>query len=370
MHAHPHRGISAGISGILLALSAMSVGAADPVDPTAESIAVAAMLLPTDVTASATTNGLDVFQPDDFPEFTENGGLRAVSQTIYDEGPVELVYDFRWQFPDAASAKAFLDAAEPDLGEIAFSERRSLPASKRPVQDTRLYRFEDTLLGTGTVGYNYLMRLDNLVAKVYVSQGEETKSSGKLAAAIAEAAAARMTAALAGETPSEPPILRPTPSPEVSPSPMPTAPTADAAVTELLSHVPAAMRDGCAPDGGTEDGSVAGVVSRVSCHPSDAASIMFVAFESVDTMDAAYDSVRTYARTFGSVGSEGSCAAGGYEGIWTLADVDAGRIICLELGGDALVAWSYPDLRILSLIDEEDADWDAATELWLNAGPE
>ena len=50
---------------------------------------------------------------------------------------------------------------------------RSLPRRQRPLPDTRLYTFKDTLFGTGTVGFNYLMRLENLVAKVYVAGDEE-----------------------------------------------------------------------------------------------------------------------------------------------------------------------------------------------------
>ena len=339
------------------------------------------MLVPTDVTRSAETNGIDVWLPDDLPAFTEHGGLRETGQTIAaDEGAV-LVYDFRFQFPDAASAEAFLDAAEADLGEVAMgAERQALPRSQRPLPDTRLYRWEDTLFGTGIIASNYLMRLDNLVAKVYVSLGEETASPEKLAAAIARAAAGRMQAALAGETPSVPPILRPTPSPSAPPSPTPlpsappsptpvASPVADA-VSDLLSHVPVAVRDTCAAGTVPDEMSALGELARVDCTVSDVASITFVAFDSADTMDASYDAARAYALLFGSFSSDPSCAEGGYDGLWSLGDVEAGRIMCHELGGDAVVVWSYPELRILSLIRQQDGDPAAANELWFAAGPE
>ena len=186
MSVHRHLAISIPLVVGLLVLSAGAVLTAAPVDPTAESVALAAMLQPADVADSATTNGISVWQPDDLPAFTEHGGLREAGQTISADGPVEQVYDFRYQFPDAASAKAFLDAAEADLGEVSSgAERLSLALKRRPVPDTRLYRFEDTLFGTGLIAFNYLMRVDNLVAKVYVSEGEKTESSAKLASAIA-----------------------------------------------------------------------------------------------------------------------------------------------------------------------------------------
>lgn len=125
--------------------------------------------LPSDVHASATTDGIAVSRPDDLAPFTEHGGPRETSQTLAAEDPIRAVYDFRYQFPDAAFAKAFLDAAETELGEVwSGAERQSLPSSERPVPDTRLYRFEDTLFDMGIVALDYLMRLDTLVAKVFI----------------------------------------------------------------------------------------------------------------------------------------------------------------------------------------------------------
>lgn len=379
MSVRRHLAISSPLVVGLLVLSAGAVLAAAPVDPTAESVAIAAMLQPADVDASATTNGIAVGQPDDFAAYTENGGLREVSQTLFAEGLVEVVYDFRWQFPDAASAKAFLDAAEADLGEVSSgAERQRLPVARRPLPDTRLYRFEDKLFGTGLIGFNYLMRLDNLVAKVYVSEGETTASSEKFAAAIARAAAEHMSAALAGETPSASPILRatpsPSPTPNATPSPSPgvrptPSPSLAADVAELLSHVPAAIRETCGGDTISADRGGEGELARLTCPTSDTAVVTFVAFESVEAMEAAYDAARQYARIFGSVIPDRTCATGGYDGIWTLGDLEAGRLICYEFGGDALVVWSYPDTRILSMIRQEDGDHAAAQELWLAAGP-
>lgn len=376
MSAHRHLVPLATGVALLLALSASAVTAAEPVDPTAESVAIASMLLPSDVDASATTDGIAVSRPVDFDAFTDHDGLRETSQTLAAEGPIQTVYDFRYQFPDAASAKAFLDAAETELGEVwSGTERQALPSSERPVPDTRLFRFEDTLFDTGIVALDYLMRLDTLVAKVYIVEGQQTASSDELAAAIARAAATRMAAALAGETPEASPILRPTPSPSASPleTPRPTpgaSGPADAAAADLLTHIPAVIRDGCETSAMPGDPDSDGALARIDCVTSDGASLTFVSYRTVEAMDAAYDAARAYALTFGSLSSEGTCTTGGYDGTWTLNDVEAGRLICHALGSDALVVWSYPDVRILSLIRQPDDDHAAARELWLLAGPE
>ena len=169
----------------------MALAAAD-VTLIAEEVALAAMLQAGDVHRSAASQGVSSGQADDLPGYTANGGLREVRQTWNTDGPAQIVFDFRWQFPDADLAAAFLDAAEEVLGEVSTgAESQSLPRRQRPLPDTRLYTFVDTIFGTGTVGFNYLMRHENLVAKVYVS-GEEDQLSRDRATEIARAAAERM----------------------------------------------------------------------------------------------------------------------------------------------------------------------------------
>jgi hypothetical protein len=134
----------------------------------------------------------------DLPGWAENGGIRELSHTLADDAIT--VYDFRWQFPDAASATAFLDAAEVDLSEVSIG---SIPAAAPviPVGDTRYYTFRYDLFGVGvTLGFNYLMRHENIVAKVYVAggEGDVTEEDG---ARIAQIAGERIIAALSGQGP-------------------------------------------------------------------------------------------------------------------------------------------------------------------------
>ena len=372
--------------------SGSALGQADA-DPTAEEVAIAAMLQAGDVHRSAASQGVSIVQADDLPGYTANGGLREVRQTWNAEGgPAEIVFDFRWQFPDADSAAAFLDAAEEVLSEVSTgAESGSLPRRQRPLPDTRFYTFADPIFGTGTVGFNYLMRHENLVAKLYVS-GEEDQLSRDRATEIARAAAERMEAALEGApAPSfeinEPsPAPSPVSSPAVDQSPVPVAspvpspivvgspaasPVLGDPVAELLSHVPAAVRESCAEDA-TADPPPAesGQLAAVTCSPSEGAVLAFVLFESVEGMDAAFDTARDFGRLFGSFATAGTCEAGGYDGTWSLADVKAGRLLCHKLQDEAWIVWSHPDTRILSIIRQAGADHAAGWELWLQAGPE
>jgi hypothetical protein len=391
----PHRPLVATSALLTLSLalsSAVALAQAD-VDPTAEEVAIAAMLQAGDVHRSATSQGLRIVTAEDLPGYTANGGLREVRQTWNAEGgPAEIVFDFRWQFPDADSAAAFLDAAEEVLSEVSTgAESQSLPRRQRPLPDTRLYTFADTIFGTGTVGFNYLMRHENLVAKVYVS-GEEDQLSRDRATEIARAAAQRMEAALEGAPapsfeiiePSPPPSPAPSPAvdqsplPDGSPSPSPVvvgspgaSPAAGDPLAELLSHVPAAVRESCGEDPTTDQVPVgSGQSAQVTCTPSDGGVVAFVLFESVEAMDAAYETAGDFSRLFGSFSTSATCEAGGYDGTWSLADVEVGRLLCLRLQGEAWIVWSHPDTRILSIIQQAGADHAAAWELWLQAGPE
>jgi hypothetical protein len=170
-------------------------GAGGPVDSTSEAVAFASMLQPADVSPGAESSGIGPDDGVDLPGWTENGGIRALSQTLTDD--VVIVFDFRWQFPDPASAAAFLDAAESELSEVSIGSEAAV-APVTPVADTRYYTFSSNLF-TPVVGFNYLMRNENIVAKVYVS-GSEGEVTEQDAARIAQIAGDRMIAAHSGST--------------------------------------------------------------------------------------------------------------------------------------------------------------------------
>lgn len=176
------------------------------------------MLRPTDVAPTATSNGVTTGTADDLPGFTENGGLREVRQTLSAE-PL-TVFDFRWQFPDAASAAAFLDASEETLSESS-SGAVEATAPVGLADDVRYYEYELDIVVLRSVNFNYLMRQGSLVAKVFV-QGVAEETTPEDGLRIATSAVARMTEALAGA---------PAPSASVTPSGAPPSvglPTATA----------------------------------------------------------------------------------------------------------------------------------------------
>jgi hypothetical protein len=250
------------------------------------------------------------------------------------------VFDFRFQFPDSESAGAFLDASEEILGEVGSGAEWDVPPVT-PVDDTRYYRYEDKVLGTETVGHNFLMRHGNLVAKVYVS-GQSLPV--EVASDVAEAAGARMVAAV-GDVP----------SPSSSPN---------ASIDDVLLHVPAALRASCE----YEDGS-AGVVT-VNCPQSDELRVNYTLFDSVEAMDDWYDLTVLLVEANGADTSGDDCETGSYEGTWTLGGEDAGRLLCFNADGNEAIVWSHPDSLTISRIDHSGGDKAAAWQLWLNAGPE
>jgi hypothetical protein len=348
-------------AGALLVLGIASVGMAGAIDPTDPSVPEAALLQQADIPLPVTSQGVNTFVPEDLPEFGANGGLLEVSQTWYSLDPIVLVFDFRFQFPDAASAGAFLDVAEETLGEVATGATREQPPVT-PLPDTRYYVFEDKVTGSGAIGFNYLMGHENLVAKVYVSGAGDSISADQ-AASVAEAAAARMVEALGGE---------PVPGPSASPGPSAVpGPSGDpAALGELLGHVPSALRDACVDRPFAEAFPPAGARARATCSQVDGAEVEYVLFDAPESLDAAYDALREHARLFGTVTFATTCQEGAYDGTWTLGGEEAGRLLCYQESGLARIAWSHPDTLILSTIAVPDRDHAAAWDLWLAAGPE
>jgi hypothetical protein len=337
----------------IVVTGAPGVAAQSPA-PTDRATLVASLLQEGDVPSYARSGDVEDLTTDDIPAFAAEGGIREVSGGWYDADRLSSIFDFRFQFPDEAAAAAFLDDAEDLLGEIQNgSERQDPPVT--PLPDTRYFVYHDTLFGTGADGFAYLMHHGNIVAKVWVS-GADGSVSADDAGAIALAAADRMRAALGDE--------RPTPSASAG-----TAGTADPAdVSELLSHIPAAVASDCVPDEAARAARF-GEVARVVCTQSDVASIAFSLYDTTDSLDAAYDVAVAVAQALGWEAAD-SCEAGGYEGTWTMGDETAGQLLCVVQTGTSTIVWSYPVTRILSTIRETDGDPAAAWQLWLVAGPE
>jgi hypothetical protein len=315
------------LAGALTAMPAVVAGS----NPTSESVLRESLLQAGDLPWSASSDGVNVVATDDIPPFAANGGLLELSQVWSSMEPYSTVFDFRFQFPDAASALAFLDAAEQQLSEVGIGAKPQDPISS-PVPDTRFYYYEGL-----DVGYNFLMRHENLVAKVYVSTLRDQIDASD-ASLIAGSAANRMVNAIGG-TP---------------------------AVDELLSHVPSAIRGTCAPSRPvfTESGELA----ELECPQSEALSVSFSLFDTADSMDRRYDVAHDLASVMYDTSAQ-DCSAGSYDGIWRLGDEEAGRLMCYD-SGISVIIWSHPDTRIYAVINDTGRDAGAAYDLWLAAGPE
>jgi hypothetical protein len=336
------------LAGVALVGAGVPAAAApsDPLDPTT---LAAAMLQEEDLATYDPDGEPEEISTDDVPAFAANDGIRELARTWYDMDRMSIVYDFRFQFPDEASAAAFLDGAEDILGETHNGSEQELPPVS-PVPDTRYFVYHDTALGTGADGYAFLMHHGNIAAKVWVS-GVDGNVSPEDAGVIAQAAAARMQQALGDEA---------------APDPSPTGD--DAAIAELMSHIPKGLATSCGIDGDAP-APEAGELARIACFPSSDASVLFILHDSEASLDASFEIASMVA---GIVGWEpaDSCAAGGYEGTWKLGEETAGRLLCAGLLGTATITWTHPASRILATIRQADGDAAAAWELWLAAGPE
>lgn len=335
--SHVLRAGSAGIAALLVGLltGTLPAGAAGP-DPVASSVAFDSLLRAEDLPNYGVAISAAEVSADDLPEFEANGGVREVARRWANQAG--LLFDFRFQFPDARSAETFLDTAELALAELqSGAEERDPPFT--PQVDTRYYMVDNFL-----VGYNYLMRYENLVAKVYVGGGQDEVEEGT-AASIAQRAAARMIASLA--PPNDPPT-----------------------VEELQAHIPASL-EGCAPSSSTEGTPLGyGEVARIDCDPSDRTSIEFQLFQTVQDMDGAFEELRGQALEQDTTQTPDGCAAGWYDGAWTLGGEEAGRLVCTTPeDAPARFVWTHPETRILGTLAQVDGDAAAAYDLWAVAGP-
>jgi hypothetical protein len=314
-----------------------------------------------DVLPGSTPDGVTIGTADDLPAFAANGGIREASQTWTSVDPIALTFDFRFQFPDEASALAFLDASESDLGEVATGAVLT-PLLDPPLPDTRFY-LSPTMAGFGG-GYNYLMHHGNLVAKVFVG-GAPPDITPTMALGIARAAAARMVAALAAVTPS----IEPGSSAGASPSTVPLPSPDPTAVAALLASVPPALAARCTTQPFTDaDGPREGELARIGCDATNGATITFAAFSDQESIDGAFAADEFVAQAFGTLSISGTCEGGGFDGRWTKDGADAGGLLCYSLPDAAIIDWSDPANLQVATVREPSGDSSAAWQAWLEAG--
>jgi hypothetical protein len=149
----------------------------------------------------------------DIASFEANGGLDAAAQiweaaTMAPDDPVLIVFDFRFLFPDAEAAQAYLDAAESVLSEV--STGITLQSDTPPVGEVLRHYAGALSQGELTIDvHNFLFRVGPVVGKVYIAGMGTTLDD---ALPIAFAAGGRTEAWL---------VARPIPSAIPSPSATP-----------------------------------------------------------------------------------------------------------------------------------------------------
>ncbi len=160
--------------------------------------------LPADMMSAAGVTHEPAFDIDQ-TSYESNGGLDTVAQTwqasdVAARDPVVIVFDFRFLFPSADDAQAYLDAAEPILSESATGITLQ---PETPTVGEVLHNYAGSISQGGvTVDVqNFLFRTGPVVAKVYIGGFGTTLDD---ALPIAQAAAERIDAWLA-EQPTESP---------------------------------------------------------------------------------------------------------------------------------------------------------------------
>jgi hypothetical protein len=161
----------------------------------------------------------------DLADFEANGGLDAVDQVwtlpeVTADTAIAVVFDFRFLFPDEASAAAYLDAAEQILSES--SSGLTLRSDGVHVgDDTRHYAGTLSQGDVTIMSENILFRSGPVVAKVYITGFDVPFDA---AAAIATAAGERTRAWLEAGAPGTSPAAGGSPrASEASPAASPTA---------------------------------------------------------------------------------------------------------------------------------------------------
>jgi hypothetical protein len=131
--------------------------------------------------------------PTPAPTEPPNGGMRRAHQRFdLDDGLT--INDFRYQFPTAEAAAAFLDAEADNLGETEglFGAEEQDPLVT--LGDETRYYFAHSELFVIQDSFNYLIRVENVVAKVWIGGSPDVIDADE-AAGIAQTAAERMVVA-------------------------------------------------------------------------------------------------------------------------------------------------------------------------------
>jgi hypothetical protein len=304
------------------------------IDPLGEAALLASLLTFDDVPAGMTRRAGDPILQDTSTTkgFTDNKGKRLAFQQLDGSETVLQVFDIRWQFPTRSTARAFFNT-DNDL-----SEERSGGLKER----TKLGVWGDqskAFSGTDADGhrvYNYLIRVENVLGKIYVTGTDDLDDTA--ADSIAFAASSRLQLAMKGPYPS-------------------------AAEASVLKSVPSEIRPTC--ERIFEIYFVE--VESVRCRPADKPRIDYTLFVSSEAMDDAYDRDLD---DNGSPGKDAGCTSGKYANTYTIGNDPGGRLFCVLSGKNRIIEWTDSELLILSYMSSVTISWADLYDFWKNgAGP-
>ena len=321
-----------------------------PADPIAEATVVASLLQAEDLPDDLSPEDAKVRRDNSTPGWNEHEGLRVATRNWGGRGAISSVFDFRFQFATADAAAAFLAGAKDALSEAG--------AGLEEVTGERLgdesWRFAGTITfgGIATANYNYLVRVGNIVAKVFIGGGSDLDNG--TADEIAKKTPWRIRTALQGGVP---------PSPSLSAFPNPNE-------AAILAHIPEELRPSCSSVEELYDTEV----DTVRCQPAGGPAVDFTVFGNALDLAGAYQ---------GDVDSadpapteNGQCSLANYESGYTIGGADAGRIMCTTYFSSKtkrthkVIEWTNDQLRILAYASSPTLTWDAMVDFWrYKAGP-
>lgn len=332
MHGRRRRGIPVIGSVTTLVLCAVNVVGAAGQSPGTGDPLVDSLLATADLPSGLVSQGVDEpprFDIDD-AAFDAHGGTRAVGQVWATEGaPFIIVFDHRMEFPDAAAAAAYLDAAEAILSE-ADATGLAPVMFEEPIGEHGRHYFGTSQANDPALHFhNYLFHVGPVAAKVFIASGEDV--GPEVSATVAAAAVTRM-----GGQP------RP---PAGSPAPDATAPLAASddpgPAAAILQHVPAALRGTCQPldASGSE-------IASVSCATGSGVSVLYALYGNGIAVDGDFATVTSGLAT----PRAGTCAEGPFLGTYEVAGEVVGQLACWTADGAGYLVASDKRIPMIVLL--------------------
>lgn len=343
MRDRRRRGIP--VIGAFLAMLWLAAGATAQ-SPGSVDALLDSLLTAEDLPPALSSQGVDEPPRFDIDEasFAANGGLRAVGQVWQkEEGLPLIVFDHRMAFPDAGSAAAYLDAAEPVLSEAAASGLSPV-MFEDPIGEHGRHYFGESLAGDMEVQlHNYLFHVGPVAAKLFIA-GVDLPA--EVAAELAATAVTRMEAAGSGRSIASPGASG-APSPGASGAPSPGASAASGPLADLLGHVPQSVRSTCA-----ETDQSGSEVAAVTCAPADGPAVLYALYGNGIAVDGDFARITSGLPTPRAE----TCAEGPFLGVNTVDGEVVGQLACWTDAGTAYLVAGDKRIPMIVFLLSSDGD--------------